>query len=255
MRQGRESARPEFFLLEAGEYLERLALLARHPAPDPENLLRFATALRSAALMAGPPGYAVLAGTLEDLARRYADRAVSWSPTLGPALAEAVAACRDLLRRVRQWSLQDIEACRRTADALLLIEPEPEVVAIEALAPDEIVAIEVLAPDETDIVPIESLAPDEDVIPIEELAPAEPSRPLALTPFEQSFSTYFRLLHGGEQPTPIEHLLYRGRRALERAEAVRRELVTKRTARADARAISTLLDELLDLVPLALEHE
>ncbi|MGH7583961.1 MAG: hypothetical protein ACREL5_12115 [Gemmatimonadales bacterium] len=49
-----------------------------------------------------------------------------------------------------------------------------EVVPIETLAPDEsdIVSIESLAPDESDVVSIESLAPDEsDVVPIESLAP------------------------------------------------------------------------------------
>ena len=43
--------RREFFALEAGEYLERLALLAGGPTvPDAEDLVRYARALRGAAL-------------------------------------------------------------------------------------------------------------------------------------------------------------------------------------------------------------
>ena len=54
--------RREFFALEAGEYLERLALLAAGQGqPDGEDLVRYARALRGAALMAGPAGYAVAA--------------------------------------------------------------------------------------------------------------------------------------------------------------------------------------------------
>ena len=49
--------RREFFALEAGEYLERLALLVGSAEPPgADELVRHARALRGAALMAGPPG-------------------------------------------------------------------------------------------------------------------------------------------------------------------------------------------------------
>jgi len=139
------------------------------------------------------------------------------------------------------------------------------------------------APDDgaeaVDVMPIEALAPeleeDSDVVPIESLlyegAPAAAPR---LLPFERTFTTYFRLLseemaaaHGPVVPiallapepvaglVPIEMLLYRGRRALERADLVRRELDAALRIRRDVRGVEPLLLELLDLVPLALDDE
>jgi chemotaxis protein histidine kinase CheA len=244
------SGRPEFFILEAGEYLERIALHAGHPAPNRDSLLRFARALRGSALMAGPPGYAVAAGALEDLARGYRDGTIDWSLELAGRVAGAVEQCRDLLLRVRQWSAADIERCRRIAESL---QEEAPIVPIESLAhrfEPEIVPIESLAPwAEGAVVPIESLFYDESV--------PGPVAPAGFTAFERSFSTYFRLIHAPTETeaVPIQKLLYRGRRALERADLVRRELVAERRARSDSAVIESLLDELLDLVPLALDRD
>ena len=56
------------------------------------------------------------------------------------------------------------------------------------------------------------------------------------------------------EPVAIESLCYRGRSALERAAAVRRELATELAGTSDLAAIRPLLQELLDLVPLALDE-
>jgi hypothetical protein len=262
--------RPEFFALEAGEYLERIAHLARKPEPERETLRRLARALRTSALGAGPPGYAVAAGAIEDIARRYGEGRIRWTPWLAGRLAAAAAQCQALLRRIRGWSTAEIELCRRIADALQLEDPGEPIVSIDSLAPDDdIVPIEslLLPPEEEPVVPIEALLYAEaEVVPIESLllpSEEEPVVPIeALAPeqsaFEQSFSTLFRLVHGrgqDEAPVPIQRLLYRGRRALERADALRQELAARRSARAGAPVLEPLLDELLDLVPLALEHE
>lgn len=124
---------------------------------------------------------------------------------------------------------------------------EPEIVPIESLAPDtwgdsgeglttagtedEIVSIESLAPDapveaREDVVPVETLAPDGRVAVV---AAAEPD------------------------VVPVASLLYRGRSALERAAAVREDLSTQLDARADWSTVRPLVEELLDLVPLALD--
>jgi hypothetical protein len=127
----------------------------------------------------------------------------------------------------------------------------------------EIIPIESLAPEpETDVVAIESLFYDSATI----AAPA-------FTPFEQSFATLFRLERGTPRAAspivpieslapaaevtavPIQALLYRGRRALERADLVRRELDAALKARPDLTAVEGLLDELLALVPLALDDD
>jgi hypothetical protein len=132
--------------------------------------------------------------------------------------------------------------------------------------------------DELEIMPIEALAPepdgDADVVPIESLLyAAVPAAAPGFLPFEQTFSTYFRLMREETEAAagpivpieslapaepelvPIQSLLYRGRRALERADLVRRELDHARRTRADLDEMETLIAELLDLVPLALDVE
>jgi len=104
------------------------------------------------------------------------------------------------------------------------------------------------------IVPIEALAPGPDPVPIESLLLPP------LLPFEQSFSTWYALKHRERAPTPepapvpIETLLLRGRRALERADQVRRELDVVLRRQSNLVGVEPLLAELLDLVPLALDE-
>jgi len=141
------------------------------------------------------------------------------------------------------------------------------------------------APTETDVVPIEALTydapvePEAEVVPIETLAP-EPAAEISgsgASALETSFRTLERLqrergtispsleaLMGPGLPLPapvppaeavaIESLCYRGRSALERAVAVRRELAAELEGTSDLATIRPLLQELLDLVPLALDE-
>ncbi|HEV8598817.1 MAG TPA: Hpt domain-containing protein [Gemmatimonadales bacterium] len=112
-------ARREFFALEAGEYLERLTLLVQGDGtPDAENLVRYARALRGAALMAGPPGYAVAAAAIENVAKALRDGALHWSPALAEALSEAIESGKYLLRRLREWSEEEIARCEQTGSRL-----------------------------------------------------------------------------------------------------------------------------------------
>ena len=111
--------RREFFALEAGEYLERLALLVGGAeAPGAEELVRHARALRGAALMAGPPGYSTAAGAIESTSKALRDQALSWTPDLAGRLARAIEDCKSLLRRVREWSDTDTQHCERIAEQL-----------------------------------------------------------------------------------------------------------------------------------------
>ena len=169
--------------------------------------------------------------------------------------------------------------------ASLLFDDEP-VVSIESLAYDApvatgesaesgVVPIESLAPD---VVPIESLAPDglrsesrePDVVPIESLAPDGG--------LEASFRTYDRMRRErGRLPASLDALVgralaatnpaaaeegtvtveigalcYSGRAALERAVAIRQQLADELARNGGLASIKPLLQELLDLVPLAL---
>lgn len=134
-------------------------------------------------------------------------------------------------------------------------------------------------------VPIESLAydsePEPQVVPIESLAPdsvALPAQPAPKGGLEASFRTLDRLQRerapttaafrrviddtGSQQtvqgatpeatPVPIKALCYQGHAALERANVVREQITAELARDASFTSLQPLLQELLDLVPLAL---
>jgi hypothetical protein len=174
-------------------------------------------------------------------------------------------------------------------DGLRLAESTPVPLHVPAAAaPVEtehrVVPIDSLLYDEPQIVPIESLAYDPPPAVEPHAAPdAEPEPvPIAsLAPsggLESSFHTYDRLRrergaepaslealvgralaattpeadHEGTVAIEIGTLVYRGRPALERAAAVRQQLADELARNGGLEAIQPLLQELLDLVPLAL---
>ena len=121
-------------------------------------------------------------------------------------------------------------------------------------------------------VPIESLGFDseEDVVPVQSLAPDQPA-PEKARALEVSFKTFARLVREGGAVTPslqallgegpavaeepavaIDSLCYRGHAALERAVVVRHQIAAELTRDASLESLQPLLQELLDLVPLAL---
>jgi hypothetical protein len=127
------------------------------------------------------------------------------------------------------------------------------------------------------IVPIESLLYEDPIVPIESLAYDEPVAVPAAGGLEASYRTFDRLRRErGAQPPSLEALVgralaevvpapsegtvtveigalcYRGRAALERAVAVRQQLADELARNGGLDAIQPLLQELLDLVPLAL---
>jgi hypothetical protein len=123
-------------------------------------------------------------------------------------------------------------------------------------------------------VPIESLGFDDatEIVPIETLAPDQPAAEMP-GGLERSFKTFGRLLkqrgtaapsidvllgHSAPQvPTEepaiaIDTLCYRGQAALERAVAVRHQIAAELARDPSLESLQPLLQELLDLVPLAL---
>jgi hypothetical protein len=127
---------------------------------------------------------------------------------------------------------------------------------------------------EPPIVPIESLAyePDTDVVPIGSLAPDEPQDSTPAPGIEASFRTFDLLIRQrgpaapsldgllgqaqtGQEPEPVAigALMYRGHAALERAAVVRHEISAELSRQASLESLQPLFQELLDLVPLALE--
>jgi hypothetical protein len=122
-------------------------------------------------------------------------------------------------------------------------------------------------------VPIESLGydPQPEIVSIESLAPDGPA-PAPASGMELSFRTYGRLLRDRRPGAPsvdalaspvksppaeepavaIDTLCYRGHAALERAAVVRHEIATGLNRQASLDSLQPLIQELLDLVPLAL---
>jgi len=163
-----------------------------------------------------------------------------------------------------------------TSAAEALPEPAPAGPTSAPAPDDRVVPIEALAFDDT-IVPIESLLYEDPIVPIESLAYDEPVPVPAAGGLEASYRTFDRLRRerGAQAPSlealvgralaevvpapsegtvtvEIGALCYRGRAALERAVAVRQQLADELARNGGLDAIQPLLQELLDLVPLAL---
>jgi hypothetical protein len=128
------------------------------------------------------------------------------------------------------------------------------------------------APDEPpgEPVPIESLGFDSEIVPVESLAPDGPA-PEEAGGLELSFKAFGRLVRERGAATPslevllgrsvtapeepavaIDTLCYRGQAALERALAVRHQIAAELNRDTSLESLQPLLQELLDLVPLAL---
>ncbi|MBZ5523544.1 MAG: glycosyltransferase [Acidobacteriia bacterium] len=100
----------DFFVLEAGEYLERLDALAQAPPgafDGAEEFVRIARAFRGSALMASQQPMARAAQGLESVGRAVRDGRLAWDERVRGGLVRAVDDCKVLLRRVRTPSDQD----------------------------------------------------------------------------------------------------------------------------------------------------
>ena len=104
----------DFFALEAGECLDRLATMADKPDPPPaDDFLRTSRVLRGSALMAGQAQIARAAGGLEALARVYRDHRLSWDAATREHVAQSVEEFRLLVRRVKEWNEADTARAAR----------------------------------------------------------------------------------------------------------------------------------------------
>src|SRR5687767_9126672 len=100
----------DFFILEAGDYVERLdgLLSTAGPAgPDLDAFVRHARALRGSATMARLEAFADLAAGIERVGRSLREGGISWSPSLASALIASVDELKILLRYVRTWGANE----------------------------------------------------------------------------------------------------------------------------------------------------
>jgi chemotaxis protein histidine kinase CheA len=116
----------DFFVLEAGEYIEQLdglLLAAGKAGPDAEALQRVARALRGSATMARLTAFAEMAAGVERVGRGLKGGVTLWEPDLAGALVAAVDDCKLLLRNVRAWSPADDARSRARIDELARYAP------------------------------------------------------------------------------------------------------------------------------------
>jgi chemotaxis protein histidine kinase CheA len=245
-------------LVSHGEHLCQIADLiaaARTPIERDLRLYQLLGALRATAT----PGPDPVAGALAVFARSTREAlAAGVAAQAAEALTRGLRDAGELLRSV--IDAQDrMQVSRRVLDVAYRVDlmrggpdaVEGEVVPIESLGYDE-------PTESAEPVPIESLAPDGGLEAsyrtlgrlLRERGPARASLQalLGVQPAVPAAAA------GGseEDALAIEALCYRGRAALERAAEVRRELVAALREGRDLTAVRPLVDELLDLLPLAL---
>jgi len=129
----------EFFILEAGDYVEQLdglLLTAGTAGPDPGAIQRIARALRGTATMAKIPAFAELSGGVERVGRAMRDGALRWEPSLRGALVAAIDELKTLLHAARTWSPAEDRRAKVRSDELAQFAPtRPAAPAASAPAP------------------------------------------------------------------------------------------------------------------------
>ncbi len=268
----------DFFTLEAGEYLTRLESLAAQESLQKSDAIRFAAAargLRGSATMAKANELARLATSVERIGVSVV-QGVPWDAELRRSLVGAIEDLKLLVRSVRAWGPEHDARVEQSLRGLARYAPEREVRREDVIVPisqlfynDDGPHIVYVAPNarthyeqqlrETGSIGPGALSPEVKRVP----TPAEqaaastartPARGQELRDVLNSSLATMRSLetrNSGPQPAvtelvPIEELLYRGQRAIERAAEIRRAL--KKSGTPPTRA---LVDELVDLVELA----
>jgi hypothetical protein len=236
------------------------------PAGLEATVEAFAVSARAAvargAAAANPAGYAELIREAGSRLRSYTE--VTQPTTLAGNFDQLIGAM-DLLEAVAVLP----------PPTMVTHELDDDIVPIESLAPDgeeSIVVVESLAPIDTDVVPIEALAPDDEeaVGPLEQLEQPAPASDggwdlaASYALYEELRSRVAGTIPAAPHALPhipaapelplmeISDLLYRGRAALERADQVQRAIRSAVSAAKPMTTIQPLVDELLDLVELAI---
>jgi hypothetical protein len=259
-------------LVSHGEHLCQIAELIGRSRFATERDLRLYHLLGTLR-MAGPPGSDPVSSALGVFARATREALASGvAARATESLVQCLREAGELLRSVADAD-DRMQVSRRLLDVAHRLDSVRTGAEPVALPPAEPMLV---SETDADVVPIESLAydADSDVVPIESLAPS-PGGPNAMG-LEATFATFERLqrergpapitpsldgllsrgapanVRQAEEAVAIEMLCYRGRSALERADAVRRDLSAALARPEDLATIRPLLQELLDLVPLAL---
>ena len=274
----------DFFSLEASEYLARLEAMATKQGMQSSDATQFAAAargLRGSATMAKAGQLARLAASVERIASGIVQGATTWEPEIQRGVVGAVEDLKLLVRSVRNWGAEQDARVEESVRRLARFAPAREernedvIVPISQLfynddgqhivyvAPNPRTHYEQQLREQGGGIGPGTLSPEVKRVPTpsREVA-ATPVAPRGQTPprgrelkdvLNSSLATMRSLesRHSGPHPAtgelvPIQQLLYRGQRAIERAAEIRRAL--KKSGTPPTRA---LVDELVDLVELA----
>jgi chemotaxis protein histidine kinase CheA len=269
----------DFFTLEASEYLTRLESLVTQqamPAPDATHLAAAARGLRGSATMAKASELARLATSVERIAAGVVQGVTKWEPEVQRSMVGAIEDLKLLVRSVRTWGAEQDARVEESLHRLERYGPTKEVRNDDVILPisqlfhnDDGPHVVYVAPNpkthyeqqlrETGHIGPGKLSPEVRRMPTPAEARAAsqaktPPRGKELSDVLNSSLATMRSLenrNSGPQPqaaelVPIQELLYKGQRAIERAAEIRRAL--KKSGTAPTRA---LVDELVDLVELA----
>jgi chemotaxis protein histidine kinase CheA len=269
----------DFFTLEASEYLTRLESLVTQqamPAPDATHLAAAARGLRGSATMAKASELARLATSVERIAAGVVQGVTKWEPEVQRSMVGAIEDLKLLVRSVRTWGAEQDARVEESLHRLERYGPTKEVRNDDVILPisqlfhnDDGPHVVYVAPNpkthyeqqlrETGHIGPGKLSPEVKRMPTPAEARAAsqaktPPRGKELSDVLNSSLATMRSLenrNSGPQPqaaelVPIQELLYKGQRAIERAAEIRRAL--KKSGAAPTRA---LVDELVDLVELA----
>jgi len=269
----------DFFTLEAGEYLLRLESLVTGQNMQPADATHFAAAargLRGSATMAKAGGLAQLATSVERIASGVVRGSISWEPELQRSLVGAIEDLKLLVRSVRQWGAEQDARVEESLARLSRYAPPPASPREDLMIPisqlfynDDGPHIVYVAPNpkthyeqqlrEQGGIGAGTLSPEVKRVPtpVREATPSNAKTPARGQDLRDALSSSLATMrsletrHSGPQPpatelVPIQDLLYRGQRAIERAAEIRRAL--KKSGTPPTRA---LVDELVDLVELA----
>jgi chemotaxis protein histidine kinase CheA len=269
----------DFFTLEAGEYLTRLESFATRQNIQPADATQFAAAargLRGSATMAKAGGLARLASSVERIASGVVQGAIAWEPELQRLLVGSIEDLKLLVRSVRQWGAEQDTRVEESLSRLARYAPvraernEGVILPISQLFYNDdgphvvFVAANAKTHYEQQLreqggIGTGTLSPEVKRVPtpVREASASSAKTPARGQDLRDALSSSLSAMrsletrHSGPQPTnteliPIQQLLYRGQRAIERAAEIRRAL--KKSGTPPTRA---LVDELVDLVELA----
>ncbi|HEY3112727.1 MAG TPA: hypothetical protein VGJ62_03515 [Gemmatimonadaceae bacterium] len=270
----------DFFSLEATEYLNRLESLVNKRGMEPADATQFAAAargLRGSATMAKAGGIVQLAMTVERVASGVVQGATSWEPEVQRALVGAIEDLKLLVRSLRTWGAEQDARVQDSLRRLARYAPAREERRADLIIPisqlfynDDGPHIVYVAPNPKTHYEQQlrekgggigpgTLSPEVKRVPTpsREVPPGPARTPPRGQELRDVLNTSLATMrsletrHSGPQPpatelVPIQELLYRGQRAIERAAEIRRAL--KKSGTPPTRA---LVDELVDLVELA----